>query len=216
MISPSFIARWESGFPEYDFPRDFYVQHLEELLASDNSWVFSEQLNALFHWKSGRARQYIPMQHDMPHHLSMFLRDLLGKELEDFYWLFKEVSEANEHSLEEPTSILRKKLKGTWSAIIDSAFILHLARPLQWPIIDQHTVRAFIALTSGDVVLKPYIDWDMWESYTVFFTEVITSSQVENSIEGLSRADKALFSWGKSLYQAANRIHNDSFFEPRD
>ncbi len=216
MISQGFITRWESSFPEYDFPRDFYLQHLGELQVAKNSLAFSEQLNALFHWKSGRARQYIPMQHDIPHHLSTFLRDLLGKELEDFFWLFKEVSEANEYSLEEPTSVLRKRLKGTWSAIIDSAYILHLARPLQWPMIDQHTVRAFFALTSGDVILKPYIDWTIWEGYIVFFDEVVVSSQVKSSIEGRSRVDKALFSWGKSLYQAANRIHNDSFFEPRD
>ena len=216
MISQSFITRWESSFPEYDFPRDFYLQHLAELQVAKNSLAFSEQLNALFHWKSGRARQYIPMQHDIPHHLSTFLRDLLGKELEDFFWLFKEVSEANEYNLEEPTSVLRKRLKGTWSAIIDSAYILHLARPLQWPMIDQHTVRAFFALTSGDVILKPYIDWTIWEGYIVFFDEVVMSSQVKSSIEGRSRVDKALFSWGKSLYQAANRIHNDSFFEPRD
>ncbi len=216
MISHSFIMRWEAEFPEIDFPRDFYLQHLDELRVAKNSWAFSEQLNALFHWKSGRARQYIPMQHDTPHQLSKFLRNLTGKELEDFYWLFKEVSEANDYSLEEPTSILRKKLKGTWSAIIDSAFILHLARPLQWPIIDQHTVRAFIALTSGDVVLKPYIDWDMWEDYTIFFDEVVASSRGENTVEGRSQVDRALFSWGKSLYKAANRIHNDSFFEPRD
>lgn len=216
MISNRFVTRWASDFPEYEFPREFYLQHLEELQLAENSWAFSEQLNALFHWKSGRARLYIPMQHDIPHHLSKFVRGLSGKDLDDFYWLFREISEANEDCLTEPLSLIREKLKGSWSAIIDSAFILHLARPTEWPIIDQHTIRSFIALSAGDVVLKPFIDWKLWEGYVSFFNEAVKSSQVENSIEGRSRVDSALFSWGKSLYTAANRIHNDSFFEPRD
>jgi hypothetical protein len=74
-----------------------------------------------------------------------------------------------------------------------------VAKPDALPMIDQHTVRAFLALTSGKVTKKPKITWDQWEKYRVFFQVAVVDAGSNDNIEDRSEVDRALFAWGKSL-----------------
>lgn len=199
MISRDFVDLWAPKFTEGKYPRRFFLKHLECLYSTVSNQIFQESLNALLHWKAGKANQYVPGERHAPPHTIDPVFNLDQAALENFFLTFRKVSEEENGHLNPNTAALRTILRNMWNSVVIPAYILHLAKPQKWPIIDQHTVRAFLALTKGRVNQTPRIGWDTWLEYTAFFDAVISSAGVASCENGRSHVDKALFAWGKSL-----------------
>ena len=93
-----------------------------------------------------------------------------------------------------------------YNTVVVPAFLLHVARPDHLPIIDQHTVRAFFALTRGEVQEKPKIDWEVWREYVAFFQKAAVDADCNHNREERCRVDHALFTWGKTLKSSARLL----------
>jgi len=87
-------------------------------------------------------------------------------------------------------------------------FILHIAKPLVYPIIDQHVIRAFkyfkegvnhsvSNLKKGELVKN---DFEFFKDYAQFFTKLIAECRLlANDITSHRKVDRALWSCGKYL-----------------
>jgi hypothetical protein len=123
---------------------------------------------------------------------------LAGDSLTDFKKIFNDLAQSK-NNLTEACAELREKLTSMWNTVVMPAFLLHAARPDRLPIIDQHTVRAFLALTRGEVQEDPKIDWKAWGDYAAFFQNAAVAAGCNNNWEERCRVDHALFAWGKTL-----------------
>jgi hypothetical protein len=95
-----------------------------------------------------------------------------------------------------------------WNTIVIPAFLLHVAKPDNLPIIDQHTVRAWLALTEGKILSKPRISWDSWRKYVAFFQKAVEEAEYNQILLERSEVDRALFAWGKSLKSSGDVKQN--------
>lgn len=95
---------------------------------------------------------------------------------------------------------LERIVKKCTSGPVYGAYIVHIARPLDFPIIDQHVIRAYIYLRTNKVkinITKRIIN-DNYKSYVEFFRE--EGSKLELKAEGYHHPfDKALWAFGKFL-----------------
>jgi len=80
-------------------------------------------------------------------------------------------------------------------APVISLFIVHIAHPFKFPIIDQHVIRAYKYMSSEDkseVNPKEYIK--IYKYYIKFFNELLAKSKLTSR-----KIDKALWAFGKFL-----------------
>lgn len=80
--------------------------------------------------------------------------------------------------------------------------------------IDQHTVRAFLVLTRGEVNGEPKITWDLWRNYVTFFQDAVVAAGFDQTPEERCYVDRALFAWGKSLKYTARSNEDFMIVEP--
>ena len=157
---------------------------------------------ALLHWKDGKAVGFIPgKNHTKPNILNPLL-NLTNTSLKNFAQIFQDLVKAEDRNVMESVEGLRIKLINLWNTVVIPAFLLNVARPDRMPIIDQHTVRAYLALTRGKIIEKPEITWDCWGEYVKFFQTAVIASGYNRTLEERCAVDRALFSWGKSLKRA--------------
>jgi hypothetical protein len=199
LISRGFVKLWEPRFDTQKFPADFYKRHSSNARYANLPEQLKEDLLALLHWKDGKALLYVPgMDTAKPNTLNPIL-ELTDSDLLDFARSFQNLVWAKENDVSACTMNLRGILNGMWKTVVIPAFLLHVARPDRLPIIDQHTVRAFLALTRGEVIEKPKITWDLWKDYVSFFHDAVVATGHNYDLEKLCQFDRALFAWGKSL-----------------
>ena len=202
MISRKFVELWAPRFDAHKFPPDFYRRHLISARNTEQSQQFKEDLLALLHWKDGKAGQFVPGEdHAKPNTLGPILM-LAGDSLTDFKKIFDDLAQSKDN-LTETCAELREKLTSMWNTVVMPAFLLHVARPDRLPIIDQHTVRAFLALTRGEVQVTPKITWKLWCCYVAFFQNAVAAAGYNHNWEEHCYVDHALFAWGKTLKGAA-------------
>ena len=199
MFSRRFIEIWEPRFDNQKYPEDFYLCHIDGARNSKQPEHLKKHLIALLHWKDGKAQAYVPDENRAKPHLLVPILELNNLELAEFSQSFWNLAQSDKNNFEACTESLRLKLSSMWKTVVTPAFLLHVAKPDKLPIIDQHTVRAFLALTSGKVTKRPKITWDQWEKYKVFFQDAVVDTVSKDNIEDRSRVDRALFAWGKSL-----------------
>lgn len=169
MISRKFVELWAPRFDTQKFPCDFYLHHVASARNTEQPRQFKEDLLALLHWKDGKATQFVPGEdHAKPNMLGP-IRRLDGSSLADFKRIFDDLVRSEDNRLGVRIENLRRTLTSMYNTVVVPAFLLHVARPDHLPIIDQHTVRAFFALTRREVQEKPKIDWEVWREYVAFF-----------------------------------------------
>jgi len=87
-------------------------------------------------------------------------------------------------------------------------FIIHIAKPLDYPIIDQHAIRAYIFLKEGVIrsisALKKEDlaknDFEFFKCYVDFFMRLIAECRLPmNDINSHRNVDRALWSCGRYL-----------------
>lgn len=97
--------------------------------------------------------------------------------------------------------ITEKEFKEIWNCIskiirygfVWKVFLLHISRPTDYPIVDQHVLRAWNFLIKGKVE-EPKQNLDNYEKYRIFFFEL-----AKQSGKDLRRVDKALMAFGQFL-----------------
>ena len=199
MISRDFVRFWEPRYDSQRYPIDFYLRHIDGARSAKNPNQLRKHLIALLHWKDGKTYAYVPgEEHAKPYTLKPILT-LENDSLADFGRAFEALAQAEENNLMAYTESLRVLLSKMWNTVVIPAFLLHVARPDRLPIIDQHTVRAFLALTRGKIFEKPTITWNLWDEYVNFFQDAIEAVGYSPNIEDRCKVDRALFAWGKSL-----------------
>lgn len=199
MISRDFVKLWEPLFDTQKYPVDFYLRHIALARNARKPEQLRENLLALLHWKDGKTLAFVCGEdHAKPYTLNPILT-LTNAGLADFTRSFQDLAQADEHDVRACAESIRVILSGMWNTVVIPAFLLHVARPDRLPIIDQHTVRAFLALTRGEVVEKPKITWNLWSDYVNFFQDAVMAAGYDHDSEERCKVDRALFAWGKSL-----------------
>lgn len=198
MVSRRFIEVWEPRYDTGKFPVDFFREHSKGALKAERPEQLKERLIALLHWKDGKAGAYVlGERHAKPNILDPI--DTLTREsLAKFFESWK-LAQTDEKDVMRCTNNLGDILRSMWKTVVIPAFILHVVRPELLPIIDQHTVRAFLALTEGKVIEEPSITWHLWGKYKEFFQDVVLQAGYNHNREERCKVDRALFAWGKSL-----------------
>jgi hypothetical protein len=187
---------------------DFYREHRDGARNAEYPEELKQHLLALLHWKDGKARGYIPGEKHAKPNILKPICTLSNIRLSNFTQLFRDLAHADKNDVMTCTKRVREKLKDMWvkETVVIPAFILHVARPDWLPIIDQHTIRAWLALTKGKVIIdskNSIITWGIWEKYKAFFQKVVEEVGYYNNIEERCKVDRALFAWGKSLKNSA-------------
>ena len=206
MISGDFVKLWEPRYDNQKYPVDFYLRHIARARNANKPEHLREDLLALLHWKDGKALAFVSGErHAKPNTLNPIIK-LTNAGLADFAQSFKNLAQADENHVTECMESLRLILRGMWNTVVIPTFLLHVARPDRLPIIDQHTVRAFLALTRGKIVEKPTITWSLWGDYLNFFQDTVATAGYDHGPEERCKVDRALFAWGKSLKGATNGV----------
>jgi hypothetical protein len=214
-INPDFVARWEPRYDAKKYPLEFLLRHGASARGAERPEALRDALVALLHWKDGKARRFVPGEsHAKPNTLRPLLA-LQEAALIEFTTLFRLAVEAGDEKFVRSTQSLLGALRGMWSSVVMPAFVLHIARPDRLPIIDQHTVRAFLQLTRDEAVEEPRITWRLWEDYIVFFHDAVAAVGYDSGLEGRYQVDRALFAYGQSLKglfkgRRASQLHEAS------
>jgi hypothetical protein len=87
------------------------------------------------------------------------------------------------------------------TGIVFRAFLCHICRPQQYPIIDRYVRQVFVLHTGG----PDADDWDTYDRYTDYFFKIATRcgfeprTDTEGYIRDLKQIDNALFAFGQFL-----------------
>ena len=199
LISSNFVKLWEPQYDTLKYPEDFYLRFSDSARKTEHPEQIKEDLLALLHWKDGKAVRFVPGKNNAkPNTLNPIL-SLRNTALTNFWRIFKELAQADDKDVLPFQERLRERLMDMWNTVVIPAFLLNVARPDRLPIIDQHTARAFLALTGGKVVEKPNITWNLWREYVTFFQNAVMAAGYDHNSEERCYVDRALFAWGKSL-----------------
>lgn len=199
MISRNFVKLWEPRYDTHKYPVDFYLRYSDSARNTAQPEQLKEDLLALLHWKDGKAIGFEPGGcHAKPNTLNPIIR-LNNNALKKFARIFQDLVQADDKDATAFAECFREKLSEMWNTVVIPAFLLHVARPDSLPIIDQHTVRAFLALTRGEVIKNTEVTWDLWRGYVSFFQDAVMAVGYNHNSEKRCHVDRALFAWGKSL-----------------
>lgn len=199
MISREFIEFWEPRYDKNKYSVDFYLSHSEKARNAQLPEILKEELLALLHWKDGKTSSYVPGEYTAKPNTINPVHELENSKLVEFTGAFHNLVKANESEIRPQLDIFRAILSKMWDSVVIPAFILHITRPDFLPIIDQHTVRAFLALTRGEIINTPRITWDLWSEYVEFFKKAAVNARYDNDLVKRYSLDRALFAWGKLL-----------------
>jgi len=203
-ITADFVARWEPSYDTRKYPVDFYLNCTASARQAKSPENLKDVLLAVLHWKDGKALSFVPGEIHAKN-LGPILM-LNGAALAEFAQLFLTLVEATDDNLRERAAGLRKTLAVMWNSVVMPAFVLHVARPDRLPIIDQHTMRAFLYLTRARFVAKPAIrSWDLCSDYTAFFERAVVHAGFAFDFASRCCVDRALFAYGKWLEEAYPR-----------
>ena len=208
MITKEFIDLWEPRYPQSLYPVNFYKEHISGVRNATESNSLKEHLIALLHWKDGKANNYEPGKVTAKPNTVNPVINLTGQTLINFYNAFRLLVLAKGEDVDPSKEKLLNLLKQMWNSVVIPAYILHTARPELYPIIDQHTARAYLILNRGELVEQPEITWTFWKTYIEFFHNTEISCGLHNNTDGRCRLDRALFAWGKSIKKGAVQTPN--------
>jgi len=207
VISADFVARWEPHYDRRKYPVDFYLRYVTSARNAKSHEDLRGALLALLHWKDGKAASFARGETPAakPNTLNP-MPALSGAALAGLAQSFHGLVGAEENNFKQQAENLRNTLNQMWRSVVIPAFVLHVARPDRLPIIDNHTMRAFLYLMRGEFVEKPTINnWGLWGHYATFFEEAVANAGFGSNCASRSQVDRALFAYGKWLKEAYPR-----------
>jgi len=99
-------------------------------------------------------------------------------------------------------------------------FLLHIARPYEYPIADRNVFRSFLILTNNEIPK----DWEEYKNYKDFFFKIAkhagfiikrptgNESNICKIVDALKKVDNALFVFGKFLKAHYPAISNSTTY----
>ena len=176
----SFVSYWSQFYIET--PNDIYdkpINYLAELNFNEN--LTEENVQKLLRWKS-------------PRHLTRINKD--GKENSKVRKAISGINTINKFRNNQITD--RDFLCFTGdvfpNGFVYRAFLFHIARPVEYPIWDQHVARVHAHLTNRENT----VDWSHYESYRSWFANLKTALKSEDMAK-TKRIDDALMAFGQFL-----------------
>ena len=183
----SFIHFWERVYDNLNSNKkyrdnDFYWNNIG---IKGNSLIplKEENIEPLFLWKYGKKL----FQNEI--NISTNVKNRIN-ELNEF----RKITKLNWNYFEDFYNQVALKCVKTKAPVI-SLFIVHIAQPFKYPIIDQHVVRAYKYLSAEDKShVRPEEYIKLYKNYIDFFNELSTKSKLS-----FRNIDKALWAFGKFL-----------------
>jgi hypothetical protein len=199
MITKRFIDEWFPRYTSQKYPESFYMKYLGMLQSQNTSDLdLRDAIVALLHWKDGKANSYIPGKISAKPNTVKNLATIQGEELSVFVSAFREFREKK--NLTNRGKSFYDYLAGSngyWSSTVIPIFLLHIARPNDIPIVDQHVCRAQAILGgSSDLVCKEVKTWEQYSSYYDFWYELCQNLKL-STFSQKRELDMALWAFGE-------------------
>jgi hypothetical protein len=193
MISKSFVEYWSKKFDESKYPPEFFAYHSARLAAGMPVEEFKETLIALLHWKDGKADLYSPISYTAKPNIINPVKSLELQQAQNLMKVFFEFRAQPE--LTDRGLSFYNYLQRLWRTTVIPVFIMHIARPTEVPIVDQHVIRAIRFLRGNSLhVQNTDVTWTDFETYYDFFVNAVAESDLDRRL-----TDMALWAWGKEL-----------------
>lgn len=200
LVNGEFVSYWKTHYDGRKYPAPFYERYGDAARNASTPEGLKDALLALLNWKDGKASGYISGKGKARANITKPVSDLSGVALSEFAKLFHAMAVANNGDFERCTENLRDRLTRMWrNGRVIPAFLLHIARPDRLPMVDQHTMRAFLWLTSRQIKDEPVITWNSWRDYVTFFEDTVARSASRPDVPGRCGVDHALMAFGKCL-----------------
>jgi len=169
-----FVSFWSRFYEEGKYPDSIYKINLNEGKPLEQA-----NIKSLLEWKNGKP--------------------LSGKKKEIAAKAINNLRVFNEFRL--LTQVTSTEFERFWRLVCDivkaklvwRVFLLHMARPEDYPIVDQHVLRAHHYLTHGEIA-EPEQMLQSYESYRTFFRKLVEKTGKEHR-----QVDKALMCFGQFL-----------------
>lgn len=181
VLPKEFVNYWKEFYDETKYPTAVYEQNLNIGGQLDHN-----NLKALLEWKLA----FIPsiQRVEVVNKLTTWAWMKL-KSFNDFRSLETVLEEHFNEFWNLCQGIARKAQRG----FVIGAFLLHIARPMDYPILDQHVLRAYRFIQRGEVVDPPQ-NLETYLGYKDFFDGFCKQTQSKPR-----DVDKALMAFGKQL-----------------
>jgi len=169
-----FISYWTCCYNEGKYPNTVYEENL------NNKGVLQEKnIIPLLEWKNGKS-----LSEDKKRIASTTIKNLKK------FNQFRGLTAVTDDDFNQFWSFISTIVK---SGLVWRVFLLHIARPIDYPIVDQHVLRAYYFLTHGNVT-KPEETLETYLLYKEFFFKLVKESGKE-----FRDVDKALMAFGQFL-----------------
>ena len=169
-----FISFWNKCYNEGKYSDEDYEKNLniKGLLAPHN-------IQYLLEWKNAKPlpRKKQPITDRIKNKIT---------EVNEF----RQLSEVSEDKFEEFWAFLSTIIK---SGIVWKVFLLHVSRPSDYPMVDQHVLRAWSFLTKNKIE-DPEKTLENYRKYRIFFFELANQCRTD-----LRSIDRALMAFGQFL-----------------
>jgi hypothetical protein len=171
-----FVSFWRRFYDEGKYPDEDYQRNLNARGRLEKKNVL-----ALFEWKNGAP-------------LSKKKRQIAERAIEKLTEInkFRTLESLGENDVREFWQIAGQITKG----LIWRIFCLHIARPNDFPIFDQHVLRAYRFLQHGKVMAKKEEGASVadYDEYRSFFFQLVKQSGKQRG-----EVDQALMAFGQHL-----------------
>jgi hypothetical protein len=169
-----FIEFWSQLYDEGKYPDSIYEANLNK-----NGKLQKDNVIPLLEWKNGqplsKAKEKIALK--------------IINNLQNFN-NFRTLKIVNQQEFENFWELVSNIVK---TGLVWKVYLLHIARPNDYPIVDQHVLRAYHYLTNGKITEPPQT-LQTYNSYKNFFFKI-----VEESGKKPREVDKALMTFGQFL-----------------
>jgi len=169
-----FVSSWARFYEEGKYPDSIYKANLNQGRPLQQA-----NIKPLLEWKNGRP-------------LSKKKQEIAIKVIKNLprFNEFRFLTKVTAMKFEQFWRLLSNIVK---TGLVWRVFLFHITRPEDYPIVDQHVLRAYHYLIRGKVA-EPEQTLQSYESYRTFFRDLVDKSGKEHR-----QVDKALMCFGQFL-----------------
>ncbi len=172
-----FIQFWQGYYSEGKYPEKDYLYHLKK-----DGTLTPEDLLYLLEWKNANP---------LSQKKQLIFEN--AKQNLDKLMKYRKLNRFKADHVHELYSLVSEIVR---AGLIWKIFLMHLARPDEFPIFDQHVYRAYFFLKSAEITDRTFTKDDI-NLYREYFSYV-TKLRNETSLD-LRTIDKGLFAFGRFL-----------------
>lgn len=169
-----FVEFWERLYEEGKYPDSIYEKNLNK-----SGRLSDENIEPLLEWKNGGP-------------LSKAKKNIANKIKENLHKFndFRGLKTVSQDDFNEFWGLTSNIIK---TGIVWRVYLVHIARPDDYPILDQHVLRAYHYLTRGEIAEPPQT-LDTYNEYRKLFNKIVKETGKEPRM-----VDRALMAFGQYL-----------------